>query len=111
MEHICPICNKITKADIEPSDKVNVKDYVCRNSVDTHFYVCRIVDEIITQLKVRFNDDKGTPLFFKILYDKKRTEIWTEVNGNKVQLDKILTPNFSDLDKLRDKLKLYLLVS
>jgi len=109
MEHVCPICHQPTQID---RDEKNFKDYICRTDVDKHVYMYRIVKDTMTQLKVRMTEEDGSKLYFKVLYDQDRSEVWTKTNDNeRINIGKAFVPDFSDLDKLKVKIKTYLLFS
>ena len=109
MKHICPICNQSTHLD--RNDK-SFKDYICRTNLDEHVYMYRMIKNVMTQMKVRFTDLDGTKLYFKILYDQDRSEVWTKPNDKeRINIGKAFIPDFSDIDKLKQKIKVYLLFS
>ena len=116
MEHICPICNQETKfTGDESSDRSSLysyEDYGCQANMDGHSYIYRIVDGTLTYLKVRLNDESGAPLFLRVLYDQDIAEVWSKSGfGKKINIGKAFVPDFSDLDRLKNKIKLYMLLS
>lgn len=116
MEHICPICNQATKfigsGSNDPTVMYDFRDYACYTNRDDHFYTYRFIDQAVSLLKIRLHDEAGIPLYLQISYDKDKSEVWTKPNStDKINIGKAFTPNFSDLDKLVNKLKLYILVS
>ena len=109
MEHKCPICQHPTV--IQKEDK-SYADYICRTNNDEHVYLYRVKGGEVTQLKVRFSEPDGSKLYFKVLYDQDRSEVWTKSNDNeRINIGKAFVPDFSDLDKLKQKVKMYLLFS
>lgn len=103
----CPICDK--ELSVEEYD--GYKDYHCRSRFDHHYGV-RIKDDEILKVKVRLTDEDGSCIFFKINYDEKVTQVWTLMNQvNRVAVPHIFEPDFTDLSKLKLKMKTYLLFS
>lgn len=97
-------------------DKILYLDYACRNDPDTHMYIHRVKrdDEKIHQLKVRITEPDGTKLCCKILYDKNLAEVWTGSStddSNRIQIGNVFDIDFSDLDKLKQKIRMYMLFS
>ncbi len=110
-KQICPICTK----DMIEENKIKYIDYYCRERAD-HFYACRILNNEQIKIKMRFTDtlENGTKekLFLKVNFDEGTSQVWTKNNdNNRIQIDQIFNPDFSDLDKLKVKIRTYLLFS
>lgn len=111
MKPICEICQRETNLSFE---NTIYKEYICSVEQIPHFYCCCLVNGNILRLQVRLSEDNESSLFFRTLYDQKRSEFWTrkgDIVSNRVKVDEIFIPDFSDLDKLKEKIKLYLLLS
>jgi hypothetical protein len=109
MEHKCPICQQPTFVDKQEKSHA---DYICRTDQDQHVYMYRFKNNEVSQLKVRITEPDGSKLYFKVLYDQDRSEVWTKTNDHeRINIGKAFVPDFSDLDKLKGKLKMYLLFS
>lgn len=90
----------------------NYSDSGCPNDVDDHSYAQRVNGDVITQIKVRFTEDDGSKMYFKVYYDSNRSEIWTKSNDSeRIRIDQIITVNFDDIPKLKQKIKSYFLFS
>lgn len=102
----CPIC----QSELVLENKTKSKDYSCIS--DDHFYAHRVKENTITKLKVRFVEPNGNKLYFKINYDLGISEVWTKANDNRrTTIDTIFTPDFTDINKLKSKIKTYLVFS
>ncbi len=115
MKHVCPICQSEMVYDY---GKIIYQDFSCRKDLDSHIYLYRYYKEKldytnhISELKFRLSDPDGSKLYTKIYYDQNRSEVWTKTNDNKrVNIPKVISLDFSDLDKLKCKIKTYLLFS
>ncbi|CAB4196600.1 hypothetical protein UFOVP1290_120 [uncultured Caudovirales phage] len=121
MKHICPICQSEMTSGY---GKIIYQDFSCRKDLDNHIYLYRYYEafnkanslnqnsEHISELKFRLTESDGFKLYVKIYYDQYRSEVWTKTNDNKrINIPKIITLDFSDLDKLKSKIKTYLIFS
>lgn len=115
--NICPVCQKQLTLH-EDFEKEMSRDYVCNYNQDDHRYVHRIKNDKITIYKVRFTEPDGSKLLFKVSYEKEQTEIWTlpsdEYIDNEtsiVNIDNAIEADFRDISKLKNKIKIYLLLS
>jgi hypothetical protein len=111
MEHQCPICQN----KLEPQEnKILYQDYVCRYNLDSHSFIYRYRPAVneVAQLKVRITDDDGSKLYFKVYYDQDRSEVWTRTNDNqRINIEHAFVPDYSDLDKLKQKIRTYIIFS
>lgn len=113
-QHNCPICQK----QLRKHDMIKYIDHECRT--EEHFYGKRIIQGEMTKLKLRITEPEGEKFYIKFNYDRDLTEVWSIkiVNGYEVH-DKskripiigTFVPDFSDLEKLKQKIKTYLLFS
>lgn len=105
----CPICNqKLTP--INTPDALLYNEYRCRQ--DDHFFTSRMKGDQILKVKVRLGSDAtNDKLFLRVEYDKGTTEVWTKSYSDKVTISETMVPDFSDLKRLRNKIKTYLLFS
>jgi hypothetical protein len=114
-EKNCPICNK--KMSVE--NKIKYIDYKC--VTDEHYYGVRIVEDTFTnelrplKVKIRLGDDKVKSFLLKINYDEGFSEVWTRSgkteSANRSRIEKVFTPDFSNMDKLLNKIKTYIVFS
>lgn len=115
----CLVCGK----EMEEHHKIAYVDYTC-NDVDytsnklrgsDHQLSLRIVNEFwmdgsiqmktprMTKLRIAFYREK---LHLKIHYDDKYSEVWGKINSpHRLRINQIVVPNFSDIDKLKNKIK------
>jgi hypothetical protein len=109
MEHKCPICQQPT---FPQKEEKNHADYICRTNTDEHVYLYRVRNGEMTQLKVRITEPNGSKIYFKVMYDQDRSEVWTRANDEeRINIGKAFVPDFSNLDRLKQKIKMYLLFS
>ena len=108
MNYSCPICKKSLTV------KMNTTDYICRDDRN-HVYIQRVEDNKITIIKIRLIEVDGSKMFCKIRYDKNISEVWIANNDNisnqRVQINHALDTDLADLDKLKQKLRTYILFS
>ena len=111
MEHNCPIC----QSQLEPQDhKILYQDYLCKKNIDHHAYMYRYrpAQNEMVQLKVRITDEDGSKIYFKVYYDQNRSEVWTRSNDNqRITIDHAFVPDYSDLEKLKQKIRTYIIFS
>lgn len=109
-KHACPICHR----DLTMEHKITHINYHCYPPAVDHHYAKRVVRDNLTQIKVRYRDDSGKKFFFKIDYLTGITEIWSAASGqvidkeDRVKINQILDTDFTDKDKMIQKLKTYL---
>lgn len=114
----CPICSR----QMEPDYKVKYLDYSCLS--DDHGYSIRLVENPFTkavkQTKIRIRlgrlDDKNYLL--KINFDEGYSEVWSSIGttshkdvNKRLKIEKTWSPDVSDLEKLKNKIKMYLIFS
>lgn len=105
-KYSCPICH----LEMKPSDKPYKNDFNCKAS-DDHIYIHRIKDDQISKIKIVFSDNDNR-LFMKVNYDEGFTEVWTKSNNDyRTVIQSVFTPDFSDIERLKSKIKTYLTFS
>lgn len=113
-QHNCPICQK----QLERINKIKYIDYQCAG--EEHYYGKRIKDSVLTAVKIRFKESDGSKLYIKFYYDTNVTEVWSKKpldqtdqysKQNRIPIDRTFVPDFTDLDKIKQKIKTYLLFS
>jgi hypothetical protein len=108
MQKNCPICNN----PLEPSYKDQEFFFTDRRcatskSISEHFYIERLLNSTNEIVKMKLRIDNT---FLKINYDTKTTQMW-EIDKEIVSVDGIFEPDFSDIDKLKRKIKTLLTFS
>jgi hypothetical protein len=111
----CPICQK----QMSKHNMIKYIDHECKR--ENHFYGKRIIKDDVTKVKIRFTEPDGEKLYIKFNYDNDLTEVWsikpgileTEHIKNKQRIPIVGTfvPDLSDLEKLKQKIKTYLIFS
>jgi hypothetical protein len=104
---------------MEPKElKASYQDYICRNDIEHHTYIYRYDYHAnqIDQIKLRFTEKNGNKIYFKAYVNQNRSEIWFRANDenyyqNRIDIDCVLKLDFSDLVKLKQKLKSYIIFS
>lgn len=109
MEHLCPICQrKMTK-----EDKIKYKDYYCSPVQSDHHYSVREVKKIETKIKIRLSDSNGN-LYLLVNYVEGFLQVWTKADiphEQRTQINQIFYPDFTQIEKLRAKIRTYLTFS
>jgi hypothetical protein len=109
MKYQCPICQNEMVID---EHKIKYVDYVCRFDLDDHLYMHRVCQDKIMQLKIRFTEPDHSRIYVKIYYDQGKSEVWTRSQDNeRIKIGHVFDLDFSEIDKLKRKIKTYLLFS
>lgn len=106
----CLVCGK----DMEGFHKLAYEDHTCNKSND-HQLSLRIVNDFwmdgsiqmktprMTKLRIAFYRER---LHLKIHYDDKYSEVWAKANSpHRIRINQIVTPDFSNIEKLKNKIK------
>lgn len=104
----CPICHR----QLRIRKHNNVIDYDCYPSPDDHHYAERIENDSPTIVKIRISPKQHT-LFVKVNIDSNTSEIWTTPDDtiNRITVNYNIPLDFSDLHKLENKIRTYLMLS
>ena len=96
----CLVCNQ----EMEDKNQIAYVDHFCKKSDDHHFS-WRIRNNNLIKLRIRFKT--GTErLCLKVHYDEGYSEVWSKSNTiNRVRIDSIIAPDFSDIEKLKNKIR------
>ena len=111
MEYNCPICQrKLTK-----EHKISHIDYHCYPPLLDHHYAKRVDRENkLLQVKIRLTEENDTTLYYKIDLEENQSYVWTKpgaIDKNRIKIDYAIIPDFTDLEKLKLKLKTYIIFS
>ena len=109
----CLVCNK----DMVMHHKIAYEDHTCNQDSD-HQLSLRIVQEDwmdgsikmrtpkLSKLRLAFYKER---LHLKIHYDNKYSEVWAKANSpNRIKINQIVVPDFTDLAKLKNKIRMLL---
>ncbi len=106
----CLVCGQ----DMKMNHKLAYIDYVCNDSRD-HQLSMRIVQNImmdtrtLAKLRIAFYKER---LHLKVHYDEKYTEVWAKANSaRRIRINQIVVPDFMDLDKLKNRIRMLLVFS
>lgn len=106
----CLVCGE----EMEMHHKIAYYDYVCNKHPD-HRLTMRIVHNVmmdikaLTKLRVAFDSDR---LHLKIHYDLSYSEVWAKNNTTqRIKINHIISPDFSNIEKLKDKIRMLLVFS
>jgi len=110
-KYICPICQAELKQDYRSERKpLHEHDFTCSMRDDNHSYSIRTVDDTMVKIKVRLQDTDDERLIFLIDYADHKLEIWTKAGQtNRVVIPVSFEPDFSDIEKLKEKIRTYLI--
>lgn len=110
MKNICPICQRELS---RVSDETQIESiYGCTNrpkdSITDHYYGYKILGDELISSKVRIGN-----LVIQILYREGISKVWTfgAEESKKVKINFILEPDFSDLEKIKRKIRTLLTFS
>lgn len=115
-QHACPVCS----ATLVKEDKLKYIDYYCKHNRDDHSYGIRYVKDELTKVKVRFREPNKDKLYIKFHYDLGHMEVWGIKNHPenvdpdvpvRITIAGTFIPDFSDVEKLKQKIKTYLIFS
>lgn len=115
-DKFCAICNK--KMQFE--NKIKHVDYTCVS--EEHMYGIRFAEDMftnainLTKMKIRLGSKQSYNYMLRINYDDGNSEVWTN-NGNKLEeipkakINQTFTPNLSNVEKIKAKIKTMLAFS
>lgn len=113
MEQFCPIC----KLKLVQTPNPKHADFRCYKD-DSHFFAKRLTlnhesldaPELL-KVKVKFQIGNESPWYLRVNYDQNTSEVWTEENPIRIVINQVFNPDFSDLIKLKEKIRTYMLFS
>jgi len=115
-DKFCAICNK--KMLFE--NKIKYVDYICIS--EEHMYSIRFAEDTftnavnLTKMKVRLGSKRAYNYMLKINYDDGNSEVWVN-NGDKLEeipktrINQTFTPDLSNVEKIKNKIKTWLVFS
>lgn len=106
--NICPICkNTLSVSDTSTQ---SYADYHCNHK--DHFFAKRMMMGQLIKVKLRVPDKDNPPLYIKVNFDDNSTQVWKKHSTiPRINIDHACKLDFSDLDKIKNKIKTYLLFS
>lgn len=106
--NLCPICGDDLVVEY---NRTHTEYYCPYYTVKTHTYRKRVVDNLITRIRVRYSNDEGD-LFFKIEYLAGYMEVWTtSYQTNRIRINHVIEPDFANPEKMVAKFRTYLTFS
>lgn len=98
-KHFCLVCSQEMRAHHE----IVWSDYVCSQS--EHHFSYRVVDHRMVKLRVRFGAGEHK-LHLKVHYTQDFSEVWSRSKStHRIRINHIIVPDFSDVEKLKNKIK------
>lgn len=86
--------------------KITFADYTCRQ--DDHMLSYRVQNNSMIKLRIRFGEG-DSKLHLKVHYDEGYSEVWKfSKSVNRIRINKIVVPDFTDIEKLKNKIKMCL---
>ena len=102
MIYNCKICGR--EMEKSKMSRTGYLDRSCKSQDDHHFSY-RTRDDDIIKMRIRLLDG-NISLRLKIHYDLNYSEAWTVAgSNNRIHINSIVVPDFSDLDKLKNKIR------
>ena len=98
----CLICSKKT----ETNNIIMYTDYTCIR--DDHSLTYRVRNGEFIKIRIGFRS-KREQLHLKIHYDDGYSEVWTWNDLPRIRINQVVYADFSDIAKLKDKIKTLLL--
>jgi hypothetical protein len=111
-ENYCPICKSNLTLDSNHTDK-KISDYLCKFKED-HFFAIRMKNDYVSKIKVRVldDDDLKSKLFIKVNFDENTTQVWKSINpSHQIKVKSAIDIDFSNISKIRNKIKTILIFS
>jgi predicted SAM-dependent methyltransferase len=106
----CLVCNQ----DMEMHHKIAYIDLTCNKHPD-HRLTMRIIHNVmmdtktLAKLRIAFDNER---LHLKVHYDQKYSEVWSKNNSShRIKINHIIAPDFTDLEKLKNKIRMLLVFS
>lgn len=79
-------------------------DYHCSVANDHHFAM-RVANHNMLKLRVRFGEGEDK-LVLKVHYDQGYSEVWNySCRDNRYRIDQIIVPDFTDIEKIKNKIR------
>lgn len=103
----CPLCHN--EMICESKLLAPIADYICRNKED-HWFAERVENTKIIYMKMRINENERS-YYLIINYTKNIMQVWSHKDRRRILIRHVFVPNFSNLDKLKNKIKTYLVLS
>lgn len=111
----CPICTCELSLSEETSSLHKNSIYSCRAFTKNHMYSLLLSeDSKILKFKLRLTNDDDSKITCKIHYDSGYSEVWTGISFNlsdRININHIIELDFSNIEKIKKKLKTYMLFS
>jgi hypothetical protein len=96
----CLVCNR----EMESKHLNMYEDHFCNTQKD-HNFSWRIRHNNLAKLRIRFMTGQER-LCLKIHYDEGYSEVWSKINtANRIRINQIVVPDFTDLEKLKNKIR------
>ena len=107
----CPICKSELELEIRNrSSAIETTIQYCRYNSDNHFYGKQLLKDDIIKLKIRLIENNNY-LNIRFDYELNFMEVWSDSDFNRIRIEYTFVPDFSDIEKLKSKIKTYLLFS
>lgn len=108
-DNVCPIC----KEHLVPVDSSSntYNDYHCTTGKN-HFFAKRLAMGQLLKVKLRLPDQGNSYLYMKVNFDENSTQVWKKSSEKqRINIDHATSLDFSDIEKIKNKIKTYLLFS
>lgn len=117
----CKICQSTMPLTVKTINNINYHgkdkstfyhDYKCNKNLDHHLYIERNLDGTLIITKTRLSID-NEDIIFRINYNDSTTEIWNARSDYPeiLKLNVVFNPDYSDLNKLKLKIKTFMVFS
>ena len=97
----CSVCDR----EMHPEHRISYIDHFCDQN--DHEFSIRVKDETVRILRLRLINHPER-LSIKVYYDEGHSEVWTRTGSQRFIINQIVLLDFSDIEKLKNKLRFLL---
>jgi hypothetical protein len=105
-KHRCYVCNE----EMRMEHKISYIDHYCVPRWDDHHLTIRFVNDKLIKMRLRFTEPDGR-LHLKVHYDEGYSEVWGKPDSERIKIPQVIDVDFSDIPKLKNKIRTYLVFS
>lgn len=103
----CKICDSEMLPLKKVIKNITYYDFKCHEELMSHLFIERVLNDKVIILKARLSSEEED-IVFKIDFDNPRIEIWSDTSSDfpdSIIINTAFNPDFSDLNKLKLKIK------
>lgn len=105
----CPICQEPLELEInERLIELTESEVIICNRIKDHIFIAQTSNQQPQIIKIKFNED-GKKLFLKLDFQNEEAFLWTKPNDLRPRRIPLFSPDYSNIPRLKQKLKTLLL--